>query len=538
MSRPVQPSPTPPTVLDRVISWFDPVQGARRVAARQALRMMTGPVGGVSRTAGSRRDRLFGWLPRRLRGAESARERETALDRAEDLASNDGFAASATSSLALNVVGGAGVRPQSRLHHEALGISEEEATAFSSSAEDAFELWAANAGMDGSHFYDLQYRLVHSVVTLGEFCQIPLMRRRKETPFALCLQTVHPTRLRTPADRQNDPSIHDGVEFAVDGSPRAYWVADPEDGRLHGGLTSASYRRYERLIGGYRPGFFHCFQGTMPEQVRGVSVLAPGAQLFRHLADYLDYSLMQAIVSASLAVFVETEDPVAAAFRLGRPMDGMAQGGGGDGQQYQEITPGMFMYGRAGEKPHILESKNPPPAFDQFVERIVRAISASTGQPYEVVARDFSKTNYSSARAALLEVWKLYKLYHSWFVRNYCQKIWEMVVEEAWLKGLLAVPKGAPDFWAARHLWTECVWTPPARGYVDPVKEISANILALENNLTTMADLAGEQGRDYQDILEQRARERKAEEDLGIAPRTSAPAPKRATPTTRQEDKD
>jgi len=531
-----QPRPLAvPTVLDRVVSWFDPVRGARRLAARQAFAMMSGPVGGVSRSAGSRSGRLSSWLPKRLRRIEEERERDTAMDRAEDLVANDGFAASATSSLALNVVGGPGILPQSRLAHAALGISEEQAAMFSASAEAAFRLWAKTAGIDGMHFCDIQYLCLHSVVALGEFCQIPLMRQRPGAAFDLCLQTIHPARLRTPFDLSRHGHINQGVEFA-EGAPVAYWVADPPDGMTVNGLTSANFKRYARAVG-YRPGFFHGFLCDLPERVRGISVLSPGSQLFRHLNDYLDYSLMQAIVTASLAVFVETEDPFAAAMRLGRPLDGAAQGHEEE-PRHQELTPGLFMYGRPGDKPHIIESKNPPAAFDQFVQRVVRAIAASTGQPYEVVARDFSETNYSSARAALLEVWKLYRRYHAWFVRSYCQQVWEMVLEEAWLRGMLAVPAKAPDFWAARDLWCACVWTPPARGYVDPVKEVTANILALDNNLTTLADLAAEQGKDWEDTIGQRARERRREAELEVEPRSKAASVKEASPTTREEDKD
>lgn len=523
-----------PTVLDRVVSWFDPVRGARRLAARQYFAMMAGPVGGVSRSAGSRKGRLSSWLPKRLRRVEEDRERDTAMDRAEDLVANDGLAASATSSLALNVVGGPGIRPQSRPPHKALGITEEQASEFATSAEDAFELWSASAGVDGAHFSDIQYLLLHSVVALGEFCQIPLMRQRTGAAFDLCLQTIHPARLRTPYDLAQRGDINQGVELA-EGAPVAYWVADPPDGMTVNGLTSSNFKRYERTVG-YRPGFFHGFLQDMPERVRGVSVLSPGSQLFRHHADYLDYSLMQAIVTASLAVFVETEDPFSAAMRMGRPLDGRSATVDEE-PRHQEISPGLFMYGRPGDKPHIIESKNPPPAFDAFVKRVARGIAASTGQPYEVVARDFSETNYSSARAALLEVWKLYRRYHAWFVRSYCQSIWEMVLEEAWLRGMLAVPASAPDYWAARHLWCACAWTPPARGYVDPVKEVTANILALDNNLTTQADLAAEQGKDWEDIMRQRARERGVETELGVAPRGKSAEAKAATPTTREEDK-
>ena len=77
----------------------------------------------------------------------------------------------------------------------------------------------------------------------------------------------------------------------------------------------------------------------------------------------------------------------------------------------------------------MLESKRPSANFSAFVEIVLRATAASVGIPYESLTKDFSKTNYSSARAALNEAWKLYSFYRNWFGRLYCQPVYEMVIE-------------------------------------------------------------------------------------------------------------
>ena len=92
----------------------------------------------------------------------------------------------------------------------------------------------------------------------------------------------------------------------------------------------------------------------------------------------------------------------------------------------EEIKPGVVITGRPGDKPHILANPRPAQSFDAFYTRILHALTASTGQPYVSVTKDFSQTNYSSARAALLEVWKLYTLYQDWFVRGYLNRVYAM----------------------------------------------------------------------------------------------------------------
>lgn len=112
--------------------------------------------------------------------------------------------------------------------------------------------------------------------------------------------------------------------------------------------------------------------------------------------------------------------------------------------------------------------------------------------PNEAVMKDFSKTNYSSARAALLEAWRVYLMYRSWFARLYCQPIFQMVMEEAWLRDFITLANGAQDFYAALPLWCNVTWIGPARGYVDPVKEANANILLNQPGLKTRKEILEE----------------------------------------------
>jgi lambda family phage portal protein len=222
---------------------------------------------------------------------------------------------------------------------------------------------------------------------------------------------------------------------------------------------------------------------------------------FKDLSDYLDFELVGNIVASSFPVFIEQQAPQE--FAEGFP----TEGSGEDKTRYQEVDPGTIMYGNAGEKPHVLKSERPSNTFDGFVETILRSIGASIGLPYEVVAKDFSKTNYSSARAALLEAWRVYMLHRKWLERHFCQPVYEMVLEEAWLRGELQLPQGGPDFYEAMAEYTNATWIGPPRGHVDPEKEAKANQLLLKENVLTLADWSAEMGHDWESQVEQRSEE-------------------------------
>ncbi|MBU1001929.1 MAG: phage portal protein [Proteobacteria bacterium] len=472
----------------------------------------------ISRDAGRHRGTLSNYRPTRTTISHEAFERGTAQSRSEDLTANDWAAASVVDSMTVNTVG-SGIKPQARVNWKRLGISQEAAKDLNEQMEWAWRLWSVEAHVSGKlHFDDLVFLGMRSLLRMGELVHLPLMLDDPSRTFSLAFQDVHPARLCTPSDRTMDPSLRDGVELSSIGRPLAYWIASPEPSRGVGLnqpfslLGSAHFVRRPALTG-HRPGVFHCFRAEEDEQVRGVPKLAPGMKLFRHLNDSFDYELMAQIVSASFPVFIATKDPQAVARQWAQPQPG--EGEEDQRRYYQNLPPGTVAYGNPGEEPIPIESKRPGNNFTSFAELIMRSMAASVGMPYEVLAKDFSKTNYSSARAALLEAWRIFLLYRTWLVRHYCQPIWNMVQEEAWLRGIITLPKGAPDFYDAQYAYTNAAWIGPARGYVDPVKEVVASTKALEARLTTYADVIAERGGDIEEVWNQREVEEARLRELG-----------------------
>ena len=107
----------------------------------------------------------------------------------------------------------------------------------------------------------------------------------------------------------------------------------------------------------------------------------------------------------------------------------------------------------------------------------------------------------------MLEAWKVFTLYRQWLVSHYCQPIFQMVIEEAWLRGKLQFPAKAPDFYDAPRLYSSALWIGPARGYVDPVKEVNAVCKEIDYGLKTRREALAERGRDLDSVVKQRKRE-------------------------------
>ncbi|MCG8639155.1 MAG: phage portal protein [Desulfobacterales bacterium] len=468
----------------------------------------------VARMAAGFRGHTFSnWIVNRTTRFEEKWGRRTLVDRAEDLVANDPHAASSIGSIAVNTVG-TGFKAQSRPNAKVLGWNEDQTKAFQEQAEWTWHIFQQESDAAGRLTFSQDcFVAIQTLLTCGEFFRVPVMIKRPGKVFSLALQAVHPLRFYTPSDLTQRTDIREGIEFGRFGMPRAYWAADPIDGCIDNDLPSGAFTRVP-AVSGHRPGCFHNFVARTEEQMRGVSVLAPGMKFFRDLNDYLDFELIGAIVAAQFPVFIETHDPHETADTIpGGTREENAR------SRYNEVEPGSIYYGNINERPHILKSERPANSFDAFVERNLRAIGASIGMPYEVVSKDFSKVNYSSARAALLEAWRVFGLYQRWMVDGYCQPVWGMALEEAWLRGMIKLPKSAPDFYDATHAYVRANWIPPRKGHVDPLKEIMAYIKAKNENLGTAAVIAAELfGEDWEAIYEQRAREKAMERELDILP--------------------
>ena len=370
------------------------MSGRRPIAAHQsAVR--------ASRNAGTFRGSLSGWRPPFTSTLDQqVGERFLSQARAADLSVNDWAANSGLNSIATNAVG-TGLKPQSRINHKRLGITRDQARELQNDIEAIWADWTPRAHVRGMlHFEDIQFLGLRTMLRLGELVHLPVMRKTIGSPVDLAIQDLSPLRLRTPLDKRFEPSIVDGVELDQFGAPAAYWLATP--GPAAPGvydpaiLLSDQFTRVPAKIG-HRPGCFHLFRSNEEEQVRGESMLRPGINLFRHLSDSLDNELLAQVVTSSMAMFISKEQ--------GTPLPGYIQeeDDGGEKIYHQQIDPGTVVYGNDGEKPHMLETSRPSPKWASFCEFTLRSMAASIDMPYEVLSKDFSKTNYNSARAALLE---------------------------------------------------------------------------------------------------------------------------------------
>jgi len=492
--------------LDRIAGYVSPKWGLKRIAARKALEF------GASYYSGAKSSRLSNNWSTGQESADTAMgggELQTLRNRSRDLNRNDPVASGLTGTFQTNVIG-VGLKPQSRIDYKALSITPEAAKAFQAQAEKAWKKMGTWASASRKlNIEEIQSLAVRQIIESGEFLAV---RRAISTgqgrPYYLALDVIEPDRLKTPSDKRRDKSVRYGIDFNQRGEPKRYFIQKehPGDDRINRIKRQLDYTTVRARDEQGRQNVFHIFPTLRPGQTRGIPFFAPVIDRFKVMADYIEATLVAARVAACFAAFVKSENAYAVA-------SGRSDETNDESQKLEYLEPGTIDYLDDGQDIIFAKPEQPGTTFDSFCERLLRMIGASLGLPYELVAKDFSKTNYSSAKAALEQAYRFFKTWQNLIRDHLCQPFWELLLEEAWLRGELTAPGFQKNQWE----YTRATWIAPPWPSLDPLKDAKANEVAKKEGFKTSSRIIMETtGEDFEEVADQRAYEKEYEKSRGL----------------------
>jgi lambda family phage portal protein len=392
--------------------------------------------------------------------------------------------------------------------------------------ESLWKTWADSCACDITgelNFNSMTQLVFRSALENGEAIALPLWIARPDSPFRTCIQLVESDRLRNPWGTENfwglgpTPSLIAGIEKDDFGRPLAYWI-QKNPLYLNGWMLQMPVNAYdfERIpaeTSWGRKRVLHMHVKERIGQSRGRPLLTPVIEQLRMLDSYERTELQSAIVNALVAGTIET------------PLDPstLAEMMGGDAAKYLEakneyrvqLEGGTFIPLYPGDKMQPFMPARPAAQFSAFIEALSRQIGVAMGLPYELLIKDFSKTNYSSARASLMEAWRFFAVRRAWLSSYWAGPVYRLWLEEAINAGMIEAP-GYHDSPAMRAYYSKSKWIGMGKGWVDPVKEAEAAQLRMQSMLSTLERECGEQGEDWNDVVEQRALENARLEQLGL----------------------
>jgi capsid protein len=101
-------------------------------------------------------------------------------------------------------------------------------------------------------------------------------------------------------------------------------------------------------------------------------------------------------------------------------------------------------------------------------------------------------------------------------------------LEEAINAGeIKSMPRNAPSFYDKlnKDAYANCTWIGAPRGQIDEMKESQAALLKIGGGISTLEDECAKLGKDWREVIAQRAREQKALEAAGITINTAPTKP-------------
>ena len=347
--------------------------------------------------------------------------------------------------------------------------------------EPAWQEWVDQADASGlCDFYGLQSLAARTTLIAGE-CLARLRWRRPTDGLVvpLQIQLLEPEHL--PLTKSEDLSegrkVRWGIEFNPIGRRVAYHLY-----REHPGEPALFYSQLD-ITRVPAEEVVHLYQPLRPGQHRGQSWLAPVILQLWETEQYDRAELVRKGACSMVAFFERDLDGNATAL--------LAEGGqtDTDGTPIQGIEPGSYIklpYGKTIESPQF---KDLDGMYAVFLSWQLRKAAAGVGITYEQMTGDYSQVNYSSARAAQLEFRRRCETFqHLVMAYQFCRPLLKAFVDAAALAGLID-PR---DYQRRPRAYTDVEWSPPKWPWVDPEKDLKAEVLAMNNLIKSRSQVIKE----------------------------------------------
>jgi lambda family phage portal protein len=416
------------------------------------------------------------------------------------------LATGAIKRLRTNTVG-VGLHLKSTIDGSVLGLTEKQATDLEEQIEREFAHWANSVNCDLErldNFYQLQQLALLNALLSGDSFALMTTTKRQGSIYDLRINLIEADRVSTPDNQTVNPLFCEGVEKNKDGEVVAYHISKfhPLSFQDREPREWVRVEAFGRKTG--RRNVLHIMNRERIGQVRGVPFLSPVIETIKQLGRYTEAEVLAAVINGLFTVFIEKESASdEGAFGEVIPEEMQVDR---EDENSIELAPGAVIDLGEGEKANMVNPGRPNPNFDPFVMAVIKQIGAALEIPYEILIMAFSN-NYSASRAAILEFFKVIKMYRAWFVADFCQPIYEEWLSEAVAKGRIYAPGFFNDP-IIKDAYCSAEWNGPAAGQLDPKKEVEAAELRVQGGFSTRERETTElTGTDFYKNIKQRKRE-------------------------------
>lgn len=448
-------------IIDRVVSFIDPIKGFERVKMRAKMRAFDGA------TKSRRGD---GWATNspQYQNNDIQRSLTDLRARSVDGYKNNSTVFKAIRTIQNNVIGtGIMATPVAKYGDKPLTKLELK------KIKQAWEDFIKSCDFDGSfEFHGLQSLAMRTIAMQGE---VFIVRQRDASgliPFKLQLMTpAMCDHLKNGYMLTNRPDnyIVQGIEFDNRGRKVGYWMYEFNPNNEFIVRIAPKFVPVEDVI--------QVFYKEFPEQVRGLPFGTSAMLNMRDLADYEDAQLMLQKVAACHVAFTTKEqtDDLSTDVAV---------------ENVDHMEPGLIEHLAPGES---VTFNNPPTpsSYSEYVSKNQQKNAAGYGITYEQLTGDMGNVNFSSGRMGWIEAQRQIEDWqYNMFIPQFCNGVWKWFIDALLIRGVIT-----------REVSAE--WTPQGHEMIDPVKEMSGLILELKSGLISWTEACKRRGYNPDVLMEQ-----------------------------------
>jgi len=319
----------------------------------------------------------------------------------------------------------------------------------------------------------------------------------------IAVQVIEPDRVDEEKNElaPNGNSIRMGVELdKKTRRPTAYHVLTYHKGD-YDYMLPANERKYEVIPASE---MMHIYKPDRAGQTRGVPWSSAAITSLKMLHGYREAELIAARTGAAKMGFFTS--PAG---------DGFTADGFDDADNTVPIydaEAGSFHQLPAGVDFKAFDPSHPTSAFADFEKSILRGIAGGLGVSYTSLANDLEGTSYSSIRQGALEERDFYKTLHRFMIDHFLDPLYRMWLENVTSFGYIPITGETKMF----KFTQDVTWRGRGFQWVDPLKEMNAAVVGLQNGIISHSDIAANYGRDAEDTFAQIQRDKETADEYGL----------------------
>lgn len=248
----------------------------------------------------------------------------------------------------------------------------------------------------------------------------------------------------------------------------------------------------------------HIKKSSLSKQKRGVSKLA-SAIFDTHSKDKLKKAeLDRARLASELTGFFTHKDE-------GSILGNVEYGDDGEIRQKEinlpeSVQTGTFTFLEDGITPQFVEPHNPI-NMEYFLKSTDRDVARSLGLSYSTYTGDLREVNYSSIRQGTIAERRNFKR-----IQNFIKRKFHDEVFKRWMECELIAGRIKPSDY--KQLIGHFTFKSQGWEYIDPVKEVNANKIAISAGFKTISEVLREKGVELDDFMDELEKEKELVEKL------------------------